>query len=1096
MKKLFKRLKKISAGLLVLGAVSGALPGWAKNISANITLTQDEDWSAEGDLAFTVAGKTVDLAGHKLTILKSQNDANISGTITSSQAGGELHVIVNSGRVRNQYVSITGTLDFYKEGAGAYWVNAQSPFKGTAYIRQGTFFSGGNNNFGTGDIYIANGAAFDFNSTVTWHTRKFILEGGTLKNSVAVDVTKGFGFYTQVADVRLEADSTIDFAALSHGFVNTGYKALTIALQGHVLNLTPNGGTYGCCNATFPQGTVNQHGDMIFFNRASTATDATFNSYNPLILSNSVNVTFGDFVNHATTDTASYNAAIFSSGNVYITRSFKPVGDCFRGCTLKSGATLDLRDRAGCWSTTSTTLRTQVPHELLFESGAVITVDVTGRTFAAGDQIVSWSTRPVNVTFLSPAAVAEAGIAFEVRDDGLYCTKPIVSAVWTGQGDPENPLDSANWICYDGDEQQVADAVPTPDTTVRLTNAALFNVSTNKSLTVKSLAASATITLPADIDWRGLAVIRPSPVTIDLNGHNLRISGSKENVYSDASGVQCQEVEYIEATGTQHIDTGYTLLEADVVETTVNVPNSQPQSFSMLFGACGNSHWYWVGLRNGSCLPRYKRASSSVDGTANDATFFNKKIDINCSGKTMKWRDANTVSWPQSLTVGTLTGDCDRSCYIFHEHDSDNGNYHSKGKLYSFTITSGGTVKRDLVPVKRVSDGVYGLVDRANGNNWYGNAGTGSFTGGGVMTKYPTIGTITDSSGSVGGELHIDVPAGQTYTTAGLTLAGGVKVVKEGTGVLDFARMNQLFTGGVVVEAGTIMTSAGSATGSWAFGGNGVANATAQSITLNSGTTLDLNGKGGWGYATITLNGGRIYGYSSQLNAALKLTADSSFVITDHSSTLAGTLDLGGKKLTVSLALGKSWNLGHATITKGTIDVTSGGWLVFNRANLNAQEVDFKVTAALNVAATASIHDCWSCYTGDYNKGTAALKVFGKFTTPSTVGKKYFYGATLQNGATIDLANQTGAWSTTSDFSGTSESNKGLKTVTFADNATITIDFGSRKVEDGEKLVAWDEAPTNLSGLRFRLPAGVKGAVSARSDGVYYYYSGLVLTVR
>ena len=54
--------------------------------------------------------------------------------------------------------------------------------------------------------------------------------------------------------------------------------------------------------------------------------------------------------------------------------------------------------------------------------------------------------------------------------------------------------------------------------------------------------------------------------------------------------------------------------------------------------------------------------------------------------------------------------------------------------------------------------------------------------------------------------------------------------------------------------------------------------------------------------------------------------------------------------------------------------------------------------------------DYYAACTNNVNNGTAAMNVYGRFT-PAT---DYFYGCTLQDGATIDLNGRTGAWSTTS----------------------------------------------------------------------------------
>jgi hypothetical protein len=57
-----------------------------------------------------------------------------------------------------------------------------------------------------------------------------------------------------------------------------------------------------------------------------------------------------------------------------------------------------------------------------------------------------------------------------------------------------------------------------------------------------------------------------------------------------------------------------------------------------------------------------------------------------------------------------------------------------QGNIYSFKIWKSGVLMRDFVPAARYICGEnatveYGFIDRANGDQWYGNLGTGTLTG-------------------------------------------------------------------------------------------------------------------------------------------------------------------------------------------------------------------------------------------------------------------------------------------------------------------------------------------------------------------------------
>ena len=118
--------------------------------------------------------------------------------------------------------------------------------------------------------------------------------------------------------------------------------------------------------------------------------------------------------------------------------------------------------------------------------------------------------------------------------------------------------------------------------------------------------------------------------------------------------------------------------------------------------------------------------------------------------------------------------------------------------------------------------------------------------------------------------------------------------------------------------------------------------------------------------------------------------------------------------------------------------------------------------------------------------GTAAMNVYGRFT-PAT---DYFYGCTLQDGATLDLNGRNGAWSTTSAFT------SGANHVTFASGATITVDVSTRPTFKG-KIVDWGAGNTP-SDVTFKLDAASKAmgrALRVKDDGLYAV-GGVILIMR
>ncbi|MBR6733185.1 MAG: hypothetical protein IKL96_02170 [Kiritimatiellae bacterium] len=351
--------------------------------------------------------------------------------------------------------------------------------------------------------------------------------------------------------------------------------------------------------------------------------------------------------------------------------------------------------------------------------------------------------------------------------------------------------------------------------------------------------------------------------------------------------------------------------------------------------------------------------------------------------------------------------------------------------------------------------------------------------------------TITDTAG--GGELHLVVPEGyQTYNNIH-PLSGKLKLVKDGEGLYLAVRLKQAYSGGTEIKGG-IATTYGNAPTSlrnWSMGGNGINNPSGQVITVSEGGTLDINGNTALGYTSIIFNGGTVYGASTQFNGVKRLTADSFLVVTDTFKVQNASypLELNGHKLSVQITGGKSLHFESCPIKgPGTFEVTSGGWLNLTSSDLVCTDADFVIHCALNIGKTIDVHDYRARYNYDANTWgeAAALNVHGTFT-PET---DYFTAATLMDGATLDLSEKTGVWSTTSLFTNGN-------TLSFA-AGTIYVDLGEREIDFGEsglvKIVSWAEKPADV---KFKTTVPKRYSLSPRDDGLYCVKtSGTVVFVR
>jgi len=366
-----------------------------------------------------------------------------------------------------------------------------------------------------------------------------------------------------------------------------------------------------------------------------------------------------------------------------------------------------------------------------------------------------------------------------------------------------------------------------------------------------------------------------------------------------------------------------------------------------------------------------------------------------------------------------------------------------------------------------------------------------------TVSKLAGPGTVTDSSTSATGTLHVVVASG-AVANATVSLTGNLKLSKEGAGTLTATKAAQTYAGGTEVVAGTLgcgNTGANSPFGTGA-------------VTVDAGGVLEMNGKGGHNITPIVLNGGTLQNSTSVTKAdsdelgLLTLTADSTFNCADHTwfgdtgdSGLSPCIDLGGYTLTVDLNSSKTLRLRNVAITNGgTLDVINGGRILVIGYGVTAPTVTLKAQCAVLIdsGASMSVKDYESLYASDYDAATytGPLSVYGTFI-PTT---RYFLGCTLMDGATLDLS----ALSDTLSISSLATT-AGQTELSFADDATIYVNVGSRSLTSSSCLLSWTEEtkPSNLSSLKFVRPDDTRiYCISVQSGGLYYAGAGLMIIFR
>ena len=334
-----------------------------------------------------------------------------------------------------------------------------------------------------------------------------------------------------------------------------------------------------------------------------------------------------------------------------------------------------------------------------------------------------------------------------------------------------------------------------------------------------------------------------------------------------------------------------------------------------------------------------------------------------------------------------------------------------------------------------------------------------------------------------------------------VAIAGNVKFVKMGTGRFT-AGKGCTYTGGNELLEGVTYVSL-NATQQATMGASG-------NEILVRNATLDLGGQVWYTIYGIVLDNGTIssafsenistYGGGAIIgdtwllsNSTLQTTGSGNLRLWSGRS-----LNLGGNTLSVNLANATKFIVGTdvdaatsvTPISNGTFVVSGGTFMTQNyKGTINAMTTTMRMGCAINLPSmsTMNVRDYVALYDGTDNSGTGALNIYGTFK-PSVHDK--FYGATMQNGSTIDLSSRTNALPLVSAFT------SGDHTLKFADGATVFINPGSLTVNSKTPIVTWEEKPANIGTVNFKWSdPECKRGFARKNDGLYAI-SGFMIMVK
>lgn len=189
-----------------------------------------------------------------------------------------------------------------------------------------------------------------------------------------------------------------------------------------------------------------------------------------------------------------------------------------------------------------------------------------------------------------------------------------------------------------------------------------------------------------------------------------------------------KRLEYIRSSGTQYIDTGFKPNQDTRVVMDVEPSNS------------GADVWFFEGRHDANSY----RSGVFVQYSLATPLFYSdygtsrlKLSGVPTTSRITIDKNKNVVSIGSvSVTHGTQTFQSNYNLYLLCNNTAGTKKGYVHGKLYSCQIYDNGALIRDYIPCQTTSEEI-GLWDDVN-SVFYGNAGTGTFIAGPVVTS-PSI---------------------------------------------------------------------------------------------------------------------------------------------------------------------------------------------------------------------------------------------------------------------------------------------------------------------------------------------------------------------
>lgn len=216
----------------------------------------------------------------------------------------------------------------------------------------------------------------------------------------------------------------------------------------------------------------------------------------------------------------------------------------------------------------------------------------------------------------------------------------------------------------------------------------------------------------------------------DMKCEIVPIGESKEKLYLPEEYTQ---LEYIESSGTQYIDTGFKPNQNSGVETLVETYDTNVL-YNNPFGVRNeNREQFFVGIQTNPQGNNNSETWFLRYGTQHYISEFGIKYGQN---HIIVNKNIYTING-DSYTFNSTIFQSSNNMYLFAcNNNGETNDREMRGKMYYFKLYDNDVLIRNMIPCIRKSDNVVGMYDTVN-NLFYENSGTGNFIAGPELTKNP-----------------------------------------------------------------------------------------------------------------------------------------------------------------------------------------------------------------------------------------------------------------------------------------------------------------------------------------------------------------------